>query len=206
MAKKILIPSPVIKKQTNNKHPAKQFKRIKVKKTNRRHKKQSVVINNSLLDWLDVDYPALKVLITNRRKELIKKQTQAESMMLKLLSKQQSRIERGHSQFSFGNVEFNYPFVVDPAKSWFYFADFYFKDLGIVIELDGKYHQEESQQQKDNYKDNWYSSKGFRVLRVTNEAFIQTGYERFGELLKRYATVPEGTVRRMDKPIQNTPK
>jgi very-short-patch-repair endonuclease len=212
MAKRIVIASPAVKKQPVNKLPVsnkvystkKTKRKIKVKRTNRHHKKQNVVIDNSSIDWLDVDYPELKVLISSRRKELIKKQTQAESMMLKLIRKQEDRNRKNYKCFQLGAVEFNFPFVIDPAKSWFYFADFYFKDLGIVIELDGLYHNEPTQQKRDEAKDKWYSSQGFRVLRMTNTAFTGTGYDKMYRLLELYASVPAGTIKKLDKPIQQT--
>ena len=50
-----------------------------------------------------------------------------------------------------------------------YIADFVCLETKLVIELDGGYHQEERQQMADAERTEWLKSKGYRVVRFTNE-------------------------------------
>ena len=50
-----------------------------------------------------------------------------------------------------------------------YIADFVCLSTKLIIELDGGYHHQEQQQANDAQRTEWLESKGFRVLRFTNE-------------------------------------
>jgi len=50
-----------------------------------------------------------------------------------------------------------------------YIADFVCLETKLVIELDGGYHQEERQRMADAERTEWLKSKGYRVVRFTNE-------------------------------------
>lgn len=49
-----------------------------------------------------------------------------------------------------------------------YFADFYFPENNLVLEIDGAdYHSTDDQQKHDRIRDKYMNDKGFCVLRVT---------------------------------------
>ena len=50
-----------------------------------------------------------------------------------------------------------------------YIADFICLEHNLIIEIDGRYHQLPTQQMKDEDRTKWLESKGFKVIRFTNE-------------------------------------
>jgi len=50
-----------------------------------------------------------------------------------------------------------------------FIADFACISRKLIIELDGGYHQLPQQKTSDNYRKEWLESRGFKVLRFTNE-------------------------------------
>ena len=50
-----------------------------------------------------------------------------------------------------------------------YIADFFCLTEGLVIEVDGGYHNEPQQQQEDLWRTAFLQEKGYRVIRFTNE-------------------------------------
>ena len=53
-----------------------------------------------------------------------------------------------------------------------YIVDFLCRDDGLVIEVDGGYHNEPEQQQFDVLREQWLVEHGYHVLRFTNEEVI----------------------------------
>ena len=53
-----------------------------------------------------------------------------------------------------------------------YIADFVSLKNFLVIEIDGEYHQTSEQQQKDQYRTDYLQSKGYRVVRFTNQQVL----------------------------------
>ena len=53
-----------------------------------------------------------------------------------------------------------------------YIADFVSLKNLLVIEVDGDYHQTTEQQQKDQYRTEYLQSKGYRVIRFTNQQVL----------------------------------
>jgi len=53
-----------------------------------------------------------------------------------------------------------------------YIVDFLFRKSKIVVEIDGGYHFIEKQQKDDAYRTEWLESKGYRVVRFTNEQVL----------------------------------
>jgi len=53
-----------------------------------------------------------------------------------------------------------------------YIADFACLPLKLIVELDGGYHQLPEQQLSDEERTTWLNSKGFKVLRFSNEEVI----------------------------------
>lgn len=58
----------------------------------------------------------------------------------------------------------------------FVLADFYLpKPYKTVIEVDGKYHQD--QKSYDNFKDDYYKFRGFKVIRLINEKVLMDNFK-----------------------------
>ena len=53
-----------------------------------------------------------------------------------------------------------------------YIVDFVSLKNFLVIEIDGEYHQTLEQQQKDQYRTDYLQSKGYRVIRFTNQQVL----------------------------------
>ena len=50
-----------------------------------------------------------------------------------------------------------------------YIADFVAHSCKLVVEVDGESHDFESRLRHDGRRDEWFASRGYRVLRFTNE-------------------------------------
>ncbi len=53
-----------------------------------------------------------------------------------------------------------------------YIADFACVSAGIVIEVDGGYHNNAEQKQEDEIRTNFLNERGFKVIRFTNEQVL----------------------------------
>jgi len=53
-----------------------------------------------------------------------------------------------------------------------YIADFYCHKAKLIIELDGKYHESQSQRKMDNIKDEILEEFGLRILHFSDEEVI----------------------------------
>ena len=87
-------------------------------------------------------------------KELRKKATTSETVLKNRLTKL--------------NIQFTFQFVVHKPES-FYIIDFYIHSGKICMEVDGGYHNDPEQVEKDKIRDKYLISKGYRVIRITNE-------------------------------------
>jgi very-short-patch-repair endonuclease len=58
-------------------------------------------------------------------------------------------------------------YVVGP-----YIVDFFFRQSMLIVEIDGGYHLTEEQQLEDSIRQTWLESKGYKVLRFTNEEVL----------------------------------
>ncbi|MHB8871666.1 MAG: endonuclease domain-containing protein [Candidatus Doudnabacteria bacterium] len=65
-------------------------------------------------------------------------------------------------------IEYVFQKEIITRKS-FIVADFYIPELNLMVELDGGYHYNKEQREKDRVKDIEYRSRGFKVLRMQNE-------------------------------------
>jgi very-short-patch-repair endonuclease len=54
-----------------------------------------------------------------------------------------------------------------------YIADFVAHSCKLVVEVDGESHDFEERLQKDARRDEWFASRGYRVLRFTNEDVLR---------------------------------
>ena len=53
-----------------------------------------------------------------------------------------------------------------------YIADFVCLPVKLIVEIDGGYHQLPEQQMSDEQRTEWLQSRGYKVLRFTNEEII----------------------------------
>ena len=53
-----------------------------------------------------------------------------------------------------------------------YIVDFFCRDKQLVIEVDGGYHSEPCQKEDDETRTKYLESKGFKVIRFTNEEIL----------------------------------
>lgn len=65
-----------------------------------------------------------------------------------------------------------------------YIADFACLPRRLVIELDGGYHRQNRQQEADSMRTEWLESKGFIVLRFTNEELFRNINQVLNEIQK----------------------
>jgi very-short-patch-repair endonuclease len=61
-----------------------------------------------------------------------------------------------------------------------YFVDFLFDDKKLIIELDGTQHRKTVE--KDKLRDNWFSVKGYKVIRISIEEFKKRFFTKQGFL------------------------
>ncbi|WP_338305656.1 endonuclease domain-containing protein [Bradyrhizobium sp. TM233] len=55
------------------------------------------------------------------------------------------------------------------APMGYYIADFVAHSCKLVVEVDGESHDFEERLRKDAQRDEWFASRGYRVLRFTND-------------------------------------
>jgi len=54
-----------------------------------------------------------------------------------------------------------------------FIVDFYFHELGLVIEVDGDYHSEKEQMDKDEKRTELINFQGIKVIRFTNKEVME---------------------------------
>lgn len=65
------------------------------------------------------------------------------------------------------NVKFRRQHIIDD-----YIADFACISKGLIIEVDGEYHNSQEQKEEDALRSARLQSKGYRVMRFTNEQIL----------------------------------
>lgn len=63
-----------------------------------------------------------------------------------------------------------------------YIVDFVCRDEGLIIEVDGAYHSEPRQEHDDKIREQWLESKGYHVMRFTNEEVLFNIEETIGTI------------------------
>ena len=66
----------------------------------------------------------------------------------------------------------------------FYIADFYVAYYNMIIELDGDYHDNEDQIEKDIERDEMLNSMGYKILRINNLAVYNN--KALYDIIKRF--------------------
>ncbi|MFD0863033.1 DUF559 domain-containing protein [Sungkyunkwania multivorans] len=89
------------------------------------------------------------------------------TQIARLLRQQQTKAEKGLwgllRDRKFEGLKFRRQ---HPIKE--YVVDFFCEEYGIVIELDGKYHETKEQEQKDHARDSLLRNLGYKILRFRN--------------------------------------
>lgn len=121
----------------------------------------------------DYSYMTADPFLYSKLKEFVKtlrnsRPTLAESLLWECL--------RGKSL----GVKFRRQHVIGP-----FIADFCCVEKQLVLELDGGYHQLPDQQIRDEERQEWLESKGFKILRFPNEE-IEYNIEYVLETIKKY--------------------
>jgi very-short-patch-repair endonuclease len=111
--------------------------------------------------------------ITLLARDLRKNQTIEEDLLWKELRR------RRFSGYKFLR---QHPVFYRIDKGWveFFIADFYCRELKLIIELDGAIHSRRKEYDKE--RDEKLNSKGLKVIRIKNESVHDTG--KFLEILK----------------------
>lgn len=111
--------------------------------------------------------------LDERKKQLKLKATPSELIMKGLLLILKPKV---------GGVKFQKGFI---AGNGYCICDFYIPQMGICIEVDGKYHWNEEQKKKDWYKDKYLTKeRKMRVFRITNEECVDLTPERLLIMLR----------------------
>lgn len=76
-----------------------------------------------------------------------------------------------------------YPFR---TKRSFIIADFYIPSAKLVFEIDGKYHENKIQAQKDKGKEFHLMLRGIKVIRIKNEDVKNWRVDRIEEIIQYY--------------------
>ena len=95
------------------------------------------------------------------KRKLVNKTTHAENKFKKYLSDQ--------------NVNYEFQKIIylkdnEGNVTDFYIADFYVTDYNLIIELDGDYHDNDDQIEKDIERDETLKNTGYNILRINNLA------------------------------------
>ena len=129
--------------------------------------------------WNTAD-PALYEQLKEHAEDMRKNPTEAESAMWEML--------RGKNL----DAKFRRQHIIGD-----YIVDFVCLDKQLVVELDGGYHSDPEQQELDRQRTNFLQSKGFSVLRFTNEEVLGNTDDTLtiiSNALKHLST-PEGGAR-----------
>ena len=117
-------------------------------------------------------YPLLKEFAAENRR----KPTEAESILWEFL------------KGNFWGAHFRRQHIIGS-----YIADFVCLSHKLIIEIDGGYHQLPGQQTSDQERTEWLKSKGYTVIRFTNEA-IMADTEKVLTAIKTYILKEQITV------------
>lgn len=69
-----------------------------------------------------------------------------------------------------------------------FIVDFYCHELKLIVEVDSKYHEEESTQYYDSERTKELKRYGFTVIRISNEEIFKDMYGVLKKLKKRVAS------------------
>ena len=76
--------------------------------------------------------------------------------------------------FLTGKIDFEFQKIIYTDNKHFFIADFYIPSKNLIIELDGEYHDEAKQQEKDIWRTKILKSLGYKVIRFRNKQIIES--------------------------------
>ena len=82
--------------------------------------------------------------------------------------------ERLLKTFLAGKIDFEFQKIIYTDNKHFFIADFYIPSKNLIIELDGEYHNDAKQQDKDIWRTNILNSLGYKVIRFKNSQIIES--------------------------------
>ena len=83
--------------------------------------------------------------------------------------------ERLLKTFLDGKIDFEFQKIIyTDNKKHFFIADFYFPSKNLIVELDGEYHDNIKQQDKDIWRTQILKSLGYEVIRFKNKQIIES--------------------------------
>ena len=82
--------------------------------------------------------------------------------------------ERLFKTFLTGKIDFEFQKIIYTDNKHFFIADFYIPFKNLIIELDGEYHNDAKQQDKDIWRTKLLNSLGYRVIRFKNKQIIES--------------------------------
>ena len=66
-------------------------------------------------------------------------------------------------------IEYTFQKIIRRPKGGFYIVDFYLPFKNLIIEIDGKYHQQTRQKFEDDMRTQNLKNMGFKIKRIKNE-------------------------------------
>lgn len=100
-------------------------------------------------------------------------ETYAEEMRIASTESEEKFFIRLQEYAKIKRVEFVFQQVFN---RWIF--DFYLPDVGVFIEIDGSYHLNPEQIEKDRIKQNAAESLGFKVIHITNEGVMSFDFSK----------------------------
>ena len=83
--------------------------------------------------------------------------------------------EKLFKTFLTGKIDFEFQKIIyTDNKKHFFIADFYIPSKNLIIELDGEYHDNIKQQDKDIWRTRILKSLGYKVIRFKNKQIIES--------------------------------
>ena len=82
--------------------------------------------------------------------------------------------ERLLKTFLTGKIDFEFQKIIYTDNKYFFIADFYIPSKNLIIELDGEYHNDAKQQDKDIWRTKLLNSLGYRVIRFKNKQITES--------------------------------
>lgn len=76
--------------------------------------------------------------------------------------------------FLTGKIDFEFQKIIYTDNKHFFIADFYIPSKNLIIELDGEYHDNIKQQDKDIWRTQILKSLGYEVIRFKNKQITES--------------------------------
>ena len=129
-------------------------KKRSLRRAERKQKKQPIKVNKPIPVEVAEEYRLIKIQEQTPSEQITK-------INLKILG-----------------YKYVFQYVVWARPDKFYIGDFYLPELGLILEIDGEYHNDRAQQIKDNKRTTEIEAKGYKIVRMTNGQCGNTDYHR----------------------------